>query len=105
MDIALDDEIAKKIVDNMPFFRHIHPNVISTVSIVFNIIILSILINNNFIGLLYKKETIFYVVNILLASLLFIDVNFSYFYMFCSGGIFLLLLNGLITNEFKLQKN
>jgi glycosyltransferase involved in cell wall biosynthesis len=65
----------------------------------------AILINNNFIGLLYKKETIFYVVNILLASLLFIDVNFSYFYMFCSGGIFLLLLNGLITNEFKLQKN
>jgi phosphatidylglycerophosphate synthase len=47
MDIALDDEIAKKIVDNMPFFRHVHPNVISTVSIVFNIIILSILINNN----------------------------------------------------------
>lgn len=47
MDIALDDAIAKQIVDNMPFFKHIHPNVISAISIIFNIIILAILINNN----------------------------------------------------------
>lgn len=47
MEFALDDAIAKQIVDNMPFFRHIHPNVISAISIIFNGIILGILISNN----------------------------------------------------------
>ena len=65
----------------------------------------SILITNNYTNLLYNKEIIFYTANILLASTLFIDTNFLYFYMLCSGGIFFLLLNGSIVNEFKLRKN
>lgn len=62
----------------------------------------SILIANNSIGLLFKNEIIFYIANILLACLLFINTNFFYFYMLCSGGIFFLLLKKLIVNEFRL---
>jgi phosphatidylglycerophosphate synthase len=47
MDFALDDKIAKLIVDNIPIFRYIHPNIISLLSIILNIIILIVLVNNN----------------------------------------------------------
>lgn len=65
----------------------------------------SILIVNNSIELLFKKEIIFYIANILLACLLFISTNFLYFYLLCSGVILFLLLYGSIVNEFKLREN
>ena len=59
----------------------------------------SILIANNSLSQLFKKEITFYTINILLASLLFIHQNLFYLYMLFSGGTLFLLLNKLQAND------
>ncbi len=49
--MKIDDKVASVIVDNVPFFKYIHPNVITIISLLLNFVILSLLYNrrNNLI--------------------------------------------------------
>lgn len=60
----------------------------------------SIMIANNSISSLFKKEIAFYIINILLAVLLYINPKFFYFYILFSGGIFFFLLSRSVVNEY-----